>query len=445
MSENWMRYSMSARLVIIGGLVLVLLIPSFMIRSLISERQDRRDEAIREISSKWGLDQTITGPFISIPFTDHYENSEGETKERIAYAHMLPDDLIISGGMEPELRRRGIFEAVLYNTKLDISGSFYMNKLADLNIPQKDILWEGAYVSLGVSDMKGIQEEVVVDVDGITAPFNPGIESKDVVSRGMSHPLAELKARERVEISFSLDLNGSSYLGFIPLGQQTRVSLSSTWGDPSFRGNFLPEEHTISDSGFSADWKVLHLNRNYPQVWTGGQSDLSRSSFGVELLIPVDEYQKNMRTTKYAFMSIGLTFLSFFMIELLNKRVALHPIQYLLIGFALLVFYTLLLSISEHLSYGPAYLISSLATITLISLYTLSTLKSRQQTVIILLILVLLYAYLFILIQLQDFALLIGSIGLFVILSMVMYLTRGVDWFSTLETRRPPAEKDSEA
>jgi inner membrane protein len=220
------------------------------------------------------------------------------------------------------------------------------------------------------------------------------------------------------------------------VGKETTVKLSSTWPDPSFVGNFLPAHHETSQEGFDASWKILHLNRNYPQKWTGSNNQVEASTFGVKLLVPVDEYQKNMRTAKYAFMFIGLTFLSFFMIELLNKKL-IHPIQYLLIGFSLLVFYTLLLSFSEQMVFKYAYMISSVATIGLITSYTRGVLKDTLQTGIILLILVLLYAYLYIVLQLQDLALMIGSIGLFIILSLVMYLTRKVDWFSTLQQAVP--------
>jgi len=231
-----------------------------------------------------------------------------------------------------------------------------------------------------------------------------------------------------------LDINASGGLKFTPTGKETNVSISSNWINPSFMGRFLPNEHDITAEGFSANWQVLHLNRNFPQKWIGSRYKVENYSFGVDLIVPVNEYQKNMRTVKYAFMFIGLTFLSFFMIELLNKKV-MHPIQYLLIGFSLLVFYALLLSISEHILFKYAYLISCLATILLISTYTISVLRSKLQTGIIFTILVLLYIYLYILIQLQDFALLVGATGLFVILSLVMYLTRKIDWFSMLDIK----------
>jgi inner membrane protein len=190
----------------------------------------------------------------------------------------------------------------------------------------------------------------------------------------------------------------------------------------------------IDDAGFTAQWKILHLNRSYPQIWIGNEYNINNSEFGVRLLMPVDEYQKTTRTAKYAIMFIALTFLSFFMIEMLARRI-MHPIHYILIGFALLVFYTLLLSLSEYLSFNSAYLISSLSIILLITGYTKSILKSYAYTSLILIILLVLYSYFYIILQMQDYALMMGSVALFTILGIVMYVTRKTDWFVVLQTK----------
>ena len=434
MKKNWMKYSISARLIIIGLLVLILLIPSFMIQSLISERQSRRDAAVAEVNEKWGQTQTITGPILSIPFTTYIILDEGKTSSKIMYAHVLPDKLNISGTILPEIRNRGIYDVVLYNSQLLIEGSIIIPALDDLKINPDEVIWKDAFISVGITDMKGIKELVTFEIDSNDYLANSGIETNNVVESGVSKIIDGIKAKREFTFSFNLDINGSGGLKFTPTGKETNVSISSNWINPSFMGRFLPNEHDITAEGFSANWQVLHLNRNFPQKWIGSRYKVENYSFGVDLIVPVNEYQKNMRTVKYAFMFIGLTFLSFFMIELLNKKV-MHPIQYLLIGFSLLVFYALLLSISEHILFKYAYLISCLATILLISTYTISVLRSKLQTGIIFTILVLLYIYLYILIQLQDFALLVGATGLFVILSLVMYLTRKIDWFSMLDIK----------
>ena len=435
MQGKWMKYSISARLIIIGFLVMLLLIPSFMIRSLIRERQDRRDDAISEVSEKWGQTQTITGPILSIPYTKYFTTEDNETSTKTMYTHILPDFLEIDGTIHPEVRNRGIYEVVLYNSELHFNGKVLIPDLGDLKIPTKDIIWKNAFISVGITDMKGIEELITFEIDDDDYLANSGIETNDVIISGVSKIINNIKPNHDFEFSFNLNINGSNGLTLTPVGKETNVTISSDWISPSFIGHFIPTDHEINENGFTANWKVLHSNRNFPQKWVGSKHKIEEFSFGVDLLIPVDEYQKNMRTAKYAFMFISLTFLSFFMIELLNKKI-IHPIQYLLIGFSLLVFYSLLLSISEHISFKYAYLISSIATIALITTYTISVLKSRLQTSIIFSILVLLYVYLFIVIQLQDFALLIGSIGLFVILSLVMFLTRKIDWFSTLNNHK---------
>lgn len=443
MQTNWVKQSISARLVIIGFLVLVLLIPSFMVQSLIHERQARRDGAVAEVNQKWGESQTITGPILSVPYKYYQKDASNRLVPTIGYAHFLPEKLQVNGELLPEVRKRGIYEIILYKSVLNVSGAFKPVSIKDLKVAPEDFVWSDAFISLGISDMKGLNDLITFEVNGQKIQVHPGIETDDILSSGVSIPLDTVSSNEEMDFSFDLNLNGSESLLFAPMGKETTVHLNSTWPDPSFVGNFLPAHHETSQQGFEADWKILHLNRNFPQKWTGSNNQITAATFGVKLLVPVDEYQKNMRTAKYAFMFIGLTFLSFFMIELLNKKL-IHPIQYLLIGFSLLVFYTLLLSFSEQMAFRYAYLISSVATIGLITSYTKGVLKDKLQTGIIFLILVLLYAYLYIVLQLQDLALMIGSIGLFSILSLVMYLTRKIDWFSTFQLPGS-TDKNSEA
>jgi len=441
MQTAWVKQSISARLIIIGFLVLVLLIPSFMVQSLIHERQARRDGAVAEVNQKWGESQTITGPILSVPYKFVQKDATNRLIPTIGYAHFLPEKLQINGQVLPEVRKRGIYEIILYKSVLNVSGSFSPVSIKDLKVAFQDFVWSDAFISLGISDMKGLNDLITFEVNDQKIHVQPGIETDDILSSGISIPLDTVYSNEEMIFSFDLNLNGSESLLFAPVGKETTVRISSQWPDPSFVGNFLPAHHKTSAEGFDADWKILHLNRNFPQKWTGSNNQIKEASFGVKLLVPVDEYQKNMRTAKYAFMFIGLTFLSFFMIELLNKKL-IHPIQYLLIGFSLLVFYTLLLSFSEQMLFKYAYLISSIATIGLITSYTKGVLKDNRQTGIIFLILVLLYSYLYIVLQLQDLALMIGSIGLFSILSLVMYLTRKIDWFSTLQ---PPASSKKQS
>lgn len=426
------KQSLGLRLVIIGILTLVLLIPALLIQNLIYERENRRDSVAQEISQKWGQEQVIIGPVISIPYT-HYFTTEGKSEQTIRYAHFLPEELAMSGTIKPEIRYRGIYKAIVYNSELSVSGYFPSLDLQNLNIPAEDLMVEDAFVSIGVSDMTGIKDFINISWDDDQLQANPGVTSNDILASGISIS-PTIDPTEEHTFDFQLNLNGSSSLKFAPVGKETNVQLEAEWSNPSFIGNFLPVEREVNETEFRANWEVLHLNRNYPQQWQGPKQEVANSSFGVELLLGVDEYQKTMRTAKYAIMFISLTFLTFFMIELLARK-QIHPVQYSLIGFALLIFYTLLLSISEYLLFKFAYLIAAIAIIGLITVYSFRVLGDAWKTGIVSGILILLYGYLYILLQLQDYALLMGSIGLFVVLAMVMYLTRHIDWFEVMNTQ----------
>ncbi len=432
MAKNTLKNSIAVRLFIIGALAIILLIPTIMIQALIKERKQRRDETSLEVTDKWGSIQTITGPILTIPFQFTQQDDNEKFTKIKKYAHFLPDDLSIVCTIHPEIRYRGIYEFVLYNTKIQLTGNFPSLAFEDLNVSPNDVMWDDAFITVGITDMKGIKDIIKLNWNNTEFIASPGIESNDVCSSGISVKISLDAGIEKFDFHTEIDLNGSQSLMFVPVGRETKIEASSEWNNPSFTGNFLPELREISSDGFRAEWKVLQLNRNFPQKWIGNQHNIAPSTFGVSLLLPVDEYQKTMRTAKYAIMFIALTFLSFFMIELLGKKV-IHPIQYLLIGFALLVFYTLLLSLSEYLSFKYSYLIASIGILLLITAYTKNVLSDKLQTVVIATVLVVLYGYLYIILQLQDYALLMGSLGLFVILSIVMYLTRKIDWFAILK------------
>lgn len=415
--------------------MLLLLIPTSMIESLIGERENTQTEAIKEVSSKWAEAQTISGPFISIPYYKYIKEEATKDKaEKIIqvkeYLHILPTQLKINGNINPEKRDRSIYEIVVYNSKLTLNGSFDGIDLTTFDIPQKDILFDKAELVIGITDLRGIEKQVALKWNSSDYFFNSGVTSNDLVSSGIN-ALININADNKTVYNFSvdLDLKGSQFLYFTPIGKITDVTINSTWANPSFNGAFLPDSRTISSKGFKANWNVLHLNRNYPQMWTNDQYKIEDSSFGIDLLLPVDNYQKSYRSIKYAILFIGFTFLTFFFIEVLNKKF-IHPIQYLLVGFSLIIFYTLLLSISEHLAFNTAFFIAAIATLTLISFYVHAILKNKNLTLLITGILLILYSFIFIIIQLQDYALLIGSIGIFIILALVMYFSRKIDWYN---------------
>jgi inner membrane protein len=432
-------HSATFKLVTICALILVLLVPTAMVKSLIYEREGRKEGVIDEISSKWGREQTITGPVISVPYLEHVKDEKGKITTITRCLHLLPDTVDIHSRITPEVRYRGIYQAVLYTTKLSVDGSFSRVSLENLRIAPENILWSNAFIYLGISDTRGIKEWTKADFDGKPLAMGPGVQTADVVASGISAAIQFADSEKRYPFHLELDLNGSRQLKFTPVGKVTTVTASSQWQDPSFGGAFLPVERTVTEQGFTAKWKVLHLNRDYPQHWKSDIHDLSPSTFGVSLFSPVDIYQQSMRTAKYALMFIVFTFVAFFISEVMY-RLRMHPVQYLLIGLAMIVFYTLLLSISEQVRFGTAYLISAVATIGLITGYAGAILKNRGVGWMVGSILAILYAYLYILLQLEDHALLMGSIGLFAVLSAVMYLTRKIDWYA-LQPGAPNTEK----
>jgi inner membrane protein len=427
----WIKNSITIKLISIGILILIMLIPTTMIESLIQERQNTMDNAVAEVSSKWGNAQIITGPVLTVPYKAYKKAEDGKIIEVTDYAHFLPEKLNINGNLTPEMRYRGIYEVVVYNSKLSFNGNFISPNLRDWNIPENQIIWKDAFIGLGIPDMRGIEQKIILKWNEQSLFFNPGIDSKDIMESGVSVkvPLAISDTVKIYNFSFNLSLNGSADLDFIPLGKETNVQLQSSWSSPSFDGAFLPDKREVNDKGFKATWNILHLNRNYPQQWRNAEFKVDQSFFGVKLLVPVDEYQKTTRSAKYAVMLIALTFLLFFFSEVLNKK-RIHPVQYLLVGIALCIFYSLLLALSEHINFNLSYLISSIAVIALITVYSLSIFKNKRMSGLMCMILIILYAFVFTILQLEDYALLMGSIGLFIVLAVIMSLSRRINWYS---------------
>jgi inner membrane protein len=235
-----------------------------------------------------------------------------------------------------------------------------------------------------------------------------------------------------MDFNFTINYNGSKSLYIAPIGKTTTAKIASNWHSPSFMGNYLPNEKNkvINSNGFSAEWEVLHLNRPFPQQSFDSFPNLKPYTFGVDFITPVDEYQQNERASKYGFLMIGLTFLIFFLIQSISK-INIHIFQYSMIGLALIMFYTLLISITEHSSFTLAYLVAGASVVVLISLYSISILKNKKFPAFIGISLTGLYTFIFVIIQMEDYALLVGSIGLFLILAAVMYFSRKIDWSTT--------------
>lgn len=439
---NWVKNSVTLKLITITILMLLLLIPTSMIQSVIYERELLSEVTNAEVSSKWAESQQVNGPILTIPILYEYEQytDDKKTKTRITQHtynyHMLPETLNINGKVTPERLKRGIYEVVVYQSGLAISGTFKLNhshlnqKIKQANL--KEIRYDQAFLTIGISDLRGIKDQIQVNWNNQELMAKPGSLISEMISSGVTIELPELKEMmdSPIAFDFRLALQGSKSMSFVPLGNVTEVALKSNWQSPSFNGNFLPDFREVTESGFSAKWKVLQLNRNLPQSWvsTNHSQNMSNAAFGVDLISPIDDYQKSVRSAKYAVMTIALTFLIFFLVEILNKR-RIHPFQYALVGLGLCLFYVLLVSISEHSNFDFAFGISTLGIITMISLYSLSVFKAKRLTVLLVATLLGIYGFLFVTLQLADYALLMGSIGLTLILALTMYFTRNINWY----------------
>lgn len=426
---------LSFKLVIIGMLVLLLLIPKMMILGLIHERQASSNQVINEVMDKWSGNQTISGPLLLIPYKKKiYSESQKEYIEVLNTATFLPKQLNIDGDIKPKKLKRSIYQVHVYESTLNVSGFFDNIDLASLQENNSEILWDKAQIQLGIKDLRGISKDLVLEWGDEQFTFSPGMKRSSIGNIGVSIPLSILKS-ENLNKSFkiSLDLKGSQNLMFSPLGEKTSVKLSSSWNDPGFMGNFLPTDRKIDDKGFKAEWNVLHFNRNYPQQWTNSEAtlhkqDISNSTFGVELVSLAGHYQKNTRSAKYAILIIIITFIVFFIYEVFSHQ-RIHPFQYIMVGSAIIIFYLLLLSFSEHLGFNIAYLLATAAIIILVFLYSRSFMPAIKNSIGIGLALAFCYVFIFVLLQLESYALLVGSIGMFALLALLMYATKGINWY----------------
>lgn len=425
---NW---QITFKVATIGAIAIALLIPKFMILGLISERETTAEEAKKEVQQKWSLAQTVRGPVLAIPYIEKsFDSNEKQMVEEIRECYFLPKTLKISGEISPQKLYRSIYQTVVYESGIKMEGSFEPNDFEALKISPNDVQWEKARILVAISDLRGINEMGSFTWNGQPHQFIPGMENTLIGHNGISLPLPQLTAEDFPgNFQFTLQLKGSESLQFAPLGETTEVEIQSDWNDPGFEGGFLPAERTINSEGFSARWKVLNFNRNFPQEWKNDEYRVTDADFGVKLVTVADHYQKSSRTAKYAILVILFTFLSFFLNEIITNQ-KVHPFQYILVGFAVLIFYLLLLSISEQLGFNLAYLISASSVIIMVFAYSRTFLKRWINSIIQTLILTFSFGFIFVLMQLESYALLAGSIGLFCVLAMTMFFTRKINWYN---------------
>ena len=455
------RHTTTLKVIVVGILTLLLLIPLSMISSLIYERLDTKRNAELEITSKWSGEQIITGPCIVIPYTQEIKQKDKQELVRKNLL-LLPNEMNVTVDAKVEKRKRGIYDVSLYSSELLLTGTLNMDELAKTGIKPEDMQLNQARVIMGISDLKGIREGVVMQLGAQNYDFEPGIPvenlytdtdpiagksfyerdlqvtspnlSTGIFSAGLNVKIDSIAMKDLAQgtlpFTINLYLNGSQGLFIVPIGKTTTAKVKSDWPTPSFGGDFLPANHNVTDEGFTANWKIIDLNRSFGQTVNAENAtainQMATSAFGVKFIQSVDQYQQNERSAKYAILIILLTFVVVFFIEVLKKK-AVNPFQYLLIGLALVLFYSLLLSLSEIWGFNLAYIVAAVMTTVLIVVHMSSILKNRNLGLFIGALLTFLYLFVFILIQMESYALLVGSIGLFCILAVIMYFSKKLE------------------
>jgi inner membrane protein len=419
-----MQHSFTLKIVLLAILGMFLLIPLEMIKSIIGERQKNSDDVKKEIALQWAGQQVISGPVLNIPVLIIPSKKDADPYKSVF--HIMPETLSVNGDIRTEKRHRSIYQAVVYTAALNITGDFI---IPELNTGEKnEILWKEAYYTMGISDNRGLKGEIFLKTDSDKLEAVPGLKDTDLFGTGISFPTDLSKRKSTIAFSVDLKVSGSEGLSFAPVGKKTQVSISSKWNSPGFKGNFLPVDKVIADSGFNARWLVTNLNRNFPQVWSGKSYGVATDSFGVDFILPVDHYQKSLRSAKYGILFIALTFLALIFAEMAVKE-TIHIFQYLLVALGLVLFFSLLNALSEYTGFNVAYVISASSTIILISFFLRNLFKKRVTVLLISGLLVFLYSFIFILLTLNDYAYLAGNIGLFVLLAITMILSVKLNLF----------------
>ena len=421
---------------ILGGMILTFLIPLLMISSLIEERSISRNAASEEIGDKWGKSQILAGPILQIPYNIRIPKSgSANNKDKwdyiTEYAYFLPEDIYYDANLKTELRKRSIYETPLYSGQIKISGKFRSIDTSDFPSETTYIYLEDAKVFLSISDMQGLGGEIKFNWGGKNKNLLPGTRAS-YFPNGLHAPVSLNRDFEETNFNLVFDLKGSTSLYFTPIGKNSRFTMTADWKDPSFAGKILPRERNITEEGFSAVWESSYFARSYPQQIMNMDESMSQlissSSSGVDLVLAVDYYHKIQRATKYGLLILVTSFALFFLMEIFGGTI-LHPIQYLLIGSAMILFYILNLSLSEHIGFLPAYMVASIAVTGLIGYYAASVLKNQRKGLMTSGYYIMLYTFLYIILSSEEQALLLGSFALFAVLASIMHFTRKIDWY----------------
>lgn len=441
--------SLGLKILLVGALVLVLGLPLLFVNMLAWERANRADLVAQEVGAAYGGPQIVRGPFLLLPvditetvLVNTGEEERQETRIRTETLVISPETLDISVNLDTDIRRRAIYDVPVYQADLEFSGQFTPSDLAPLTPRNGEIRWSGAELVLAFSDLRGINADLSFTIDGRPDPlsFEPGSgfdrpqrRGTEESWRGVSARLPDLTEGSSFDFHAQLTLSGAQRLSLTPSGRQTRAAIRGDWPHPGFDGAYLPQDRTITDQDFEASWSVPYLARGVPANWREGAGfNMMRADdalFTVNLVTPTDGYVRVSRALKYAFFFLSFTLLMVFLIEANGKK-RIHAAQYVLIGLAQVIFYLMLLALSEHWLIQPAYLAASGATIGISGLYAMTAFKSFGRGLLVALTLVLTYALQYMLLLLEDYALLIGAGLAFLSLALTMYMTRNVNWYA---------------
>lgn len=428
---------------LVAGLILLLSIPLALVWFLVSEREGRSHAVRQEIAQRFGGEQRIIGPLLIVPYNVRVtrvqnDRSFEDTEER--YAVFLPDEFTADGNAKSEIRRRSIYDVTLYTARLKLSGRFPSPDIRLVDPDAKTVRWQDAFLSLGLGDVSGLKEAAAIRLDGgKTITFEPSVGLANSTMPGLNarlYPAGTTVDQPPAAFSFETELafNGSSALTIAPIGRETTIKLASDWPHPSFTGAFLPETREIGKSGFTASWRIPHLARSVPQAWRTSAAQtpnvhnaLWATLSGVSFFVPIDTYELVNRAAKYGLMFLAVAFFAVLVMELTSGR-RVHAVQYVFVGLAMILFYILLLSLAEHIGFTAAYLAASGATGGMLSLYVGKSLHSAARGFIILIVFLILYGLLYLILRLEDYALLAGAVAGFVMLTVTMFATLRVNW-----------------
>ena len=414
------------------GCVVLLSLPLMMVRELINERADYRSEVVDAIEQSTSGSQKLAGPLIAIPITEtltRMENQKEVNYQRSWVYYWLPESLAVTGKQTVESRRVGIYSGQVWHNALQIKASFDPLRLAALR--KTNIVLGQPRLVVSVGDARGIGAIHAPEINGNVLSVEPGLGiSGD--GAGIHMPMPALAEDNKpLEIAFSLDLNGTGEFSLVPIGRNSELQLTSNWPHPGFLGSFLPTQREVSAAGYRAHWQSSWFANDMGSYFKDDMEiPWSRlPAFSADVMSLADQYQLTDRATKYAILLIGLTFMAFFVFESLTRR-PLHPMQYLLVGLSLVLFYLVLLALSEHVGFTAAWLAASLSGAVMNGVYLQAVLRGWRNSLLFVAALLLLDGVMWFLLHSEDSALLLGTGVLVLALSVLMFLTRRVDWYA---------------